>query len=115
MFLLPFWLPAVTILILVLILVLVLILILVIVLVLILVLVLIVTHKWLPPFVVCGCAATIACPKIQDLSFALKIKLTIRPATIAAVIPPAVAFSPPVSTPKKPSSEIASFTPLARE
>lgn len=56
----------------------------------------------------------IDCPKSQDLSFALKIRLTISPAVIAAAMPPAVAFSPPASTPIKPSSLTASRTPLAR-
>ena len=36
-------------------------------------------------------------------------------AVMAAVIPPAVALSPPVSTPRKPSWPTASFTPFARE
>ena len=54
----------------------------------------------------------VGCPKFQDLSFALKRRLTSKPTIIAAVIPPAVAFSPPVSTPMKPLSAIASLTPL---
>ena len=37
----------------------------------------------------------------------------INPARIAAVMPPAVAFKPPVSAPIKPSSWTACFTPLA--
>ena len=41
-------------------------------------------------------------PHIQDLSFGRKNKLTRRPATIAAVIPPAVAFNPPVKIPMIP-------------
>ena len=52
-------------------------------------------------------------PYIQDLSRALNIRLTNRPAVIAAVIPPAVAFNPPVKTPIKPSSLTASLTPFA--
>ncbi len=50
-----------------------------------------------------GLAATIACPDAQDLSLALKRKLAARPARMAAVIPPAEAFSPPVKIPRKPS------------
>lgn len=53
-------------------------------------------------------------PFTQDLSLALKIKLTNNPATIAAVIPPAVAFSPPVKMPITPSLDTASLTPFAR-
>ena len=44
----------------------------------------------------------------------MKIRLTIRPETIATVMPPAVAFRPPVRTPRKPFSATASRTPLAR-
>ena len=49
-----------------------------------------------------------------QLSFALNRKLTSSPPTTAAVMPPAVAFRPPVNTPKKPSSATASRTPFAR-
>ena len=49
-------------------------------------------------------AAPIDCPIFQDLSFALNKRLASRPATTAAVIPPAQAFSPPVKIPRKPSS-----------
>ena len=38
----------------------------------------------------------VACPSFQDLSLALKRRLAIRPAKMAAVMPPAEAFSPPV-------------------
>ena len=59
--------------------------------------------------------ANIVCPTIHDLSLALKIRLTIRPAITAAVIPPAVALSPPVRIPMKPSCWTASLTPFARQ
>ena len=49
-------------------------------------------------------AAPIDCPIFQDLSFALNKRLASSPATTAAVIPPAQAFSPPVNIPRKPSS-----------
>ena len=72
-------------------------------LILVLVLVLIVIHSSSLQFVLRGCAAVIACPVFQDLSFARKIMLANNPAMIAVVMPPAVAFRPPVSAPKKPS------------
>ena len=53
-------------------------------------------------------------PYIQDLSRALNIRLTNRPAAIAAVIPPAVAFNPPVKIPITPFVATASLTPFAR-
>ena len=56
----------------------------------------------------------VVCPNVQDLSLALNIKLTNRPATIAAVIPPAVAFNPPVKIPSAPDSSMAFLTPVAR-
>lgn len=56
----------------------------------------------------------VVCPGIQDLSFGRKTKLASNPATIAAAMPPAVAFNPPVKIPIMPSSETASFTPFAR-
>lgn len=59
-------------------------------------------------------AATLAYPLFQDLSLALKIRLHSSPARIAAVIPPAEAFRPPVKMPRKPSSSTAFLTPLAR-
>lgn len=55
----------------------------------------------------------IVCPYTQDLSFGRKIRLTNRPATIAAVMPPAVDRKPPVNIPIMPSFAIASFTPFA--
>ncbi len=86
------------------------------VLVLIVLLILLVIHNYfLQVYLYCGRAARLICPKIQDLSFALKIRLTTRPLTIAAVIPPAVDFSPPVNTPSNPSLSTASLTPLARQ
>ena len=54
------------------------------------------------------------CPKIQDLSFGLKIRLASNPAKMAAAIPPAEDLSPPVNIPKNPFSYTASLTPLAR-
>ena len=56
----------------------------------------------------------VVCPNTQDLSLGLKIRLIIRPKTIAAAIPPAVALKPPVKMPRNPSLVIASFTPFAR-
>ena len=82
--------------------VLILALILVLVLVLILVLVLVIHTRFLR-FLSYGLAANIACPAFQDLSLALKIKLASRPARMAAVMPPAAAFSPPVKIPRNPS------------
>lgn len=97
-------------------LVLVLIAVLIVVLVLVVILILIfvlVVHICIPPVFRAVLPLGIDCPKYQLLSFALKIKLARRPAVIAAVIPPALALSPPVSTPRKPSSLTASLTPLA--
>ena len=82
------------------------------VLLVVLILVLVIHRKFLRLYHL-GCPK-IVCPFAYDLSFALKIKLTNNPVTIAAVIPPAVAFSPPVKIPITPSLDIASFTPLAR-
>ena len=93
--------------------VLVLVVVLVAVLILILVLVLVVHEFYLLFFY--GLAATVVCPNVQDLSLARKIRLTSRPAVIAAVIPPAVDFKPPVNMPIKPFWFTASLTPLARE
>ena len=67
-----------------------------------------------PPISICGHTANIACPKNQDLSFALNKRLAKSPAIIAAVIPPAVPFSPPVNIPRKPASRTLSFTLFAR-
>ena len=82
-------------------------------LVLILILVLIV-HVQFPPYLFLRKTAGLAFPGNHDLSFALKITLTINPKTMAAVIPPAEACNPPVNTPRKPSSVMAFLTPLAR-
>lgn len=82
-------------------------LIMVVVLIILVVLVLIsvlVIHVQLPPNLSCGLTAELACPAFQDLSLGLKIKLVRRPMTIAAVIPPAAAFSPPVKIPRNPFS-----------
>lgn len=85
-------------------------------LILVVLLILLVIHSYfLQIYLYCGLAARVVCPNIYALSFALKIKLTIRPLTIAAVMPPAVDFSPPVKTPKIPSLCTASFTPFARQ
>ncbi len=56
----------------------------------------------------------VGCPKNQDLSLALKRILTMSPAMIATVIPPAVAFNPPVRMPRNPFSSTASVTPFAK-
>ena len=58
-------------------------------------------------------AASLVCPSFYDLSFALKIIAAIRPANMAAVIPPDAAFKPPVNIPMKPSLSTASRTPFA--
>ena len=91
----------------------VLVLILLVVLILILVLILIV-HFYILRLNNTALAATLAYPLFQDLSLALKIRLHSSPARIAAVIPPAEAFRPPVKMPRKPSSSTAFLTPLAR-
>ena len=108
----PFALSAVLVLILVLVLVLIgaavgilvaiLVAILVVVLVVVLSLVVLAVHSKILRFYICGNAASIAFPEYQDLSFGLNIRLVRRPATIAAVMPPAAAFSPPVRIPRKP-------------
>ena len=86
------------------------------VLVVLVVLILLVIHDCiLHIFLYCERAARLICPGIQDLSLALKSRLTSKPLTIAAVIPPAVDFNPPVKTPSSPSLSTASFTPLARQ
>ena len=88
----------------------------VLILVLIVLLILLVIHSYfLQIYLYCGLAARVVYPNIYALSFALMIKLTIRPLTIAAVMPPAVDFSPPVKTPRIPSLCTASFTPFARQ
>ncbi len=76
-------------------------------------LVVLVVHSKILRFYICGNAASIGYPKYQDLSFGLNIRLVRSPATIAAVMPPAVAFNPPVSIPRKPCWSTASLTPLA--
>ena len=92
--------------------VLILVLVLVVILVAVLVLILLVHDKYLSLFL-CGIAVVIVFTKYQDLSLSLKMMETIRPERIAAVIPPALAFSPPVSIPMKPSASMASRTPFA--
>ena len=67
-----------------------------------------VIHCLILQFCIYGMTAFVVYPTIYDLSLGLKIKLTTRPATMAAVMPPAVAFSPPVNTPSRPSSFTAS-------
>lgn len=62
-----------------------------------------VIHNSLPPMFSYGLAAALDCPVFQALSFALKTRLATRPARMAAVIPPAAAFSPPVKIPMNPS------------
>ena len=102
----PICLAAVLVLVLVLILIAVLVLILVLILILIavLVLILIVIHDFSSENLYLRVTALPVCPDFQDLSLALKIKLASSPAKIAAAIPPAQAFSPPVKIPRNPSS-----------
>ena len=57
--------------------------------------------------------AEIDCPEIQDLSLGLKRIPASRTKMIAAVIPAAVAFRPPVRMPRAPLSSMASLTPFA--
>ena len=68
------------------------------------VLVLIVHDSFLRSMVCGEGAAELACPVFQHLSLSLKIRLTNSPANMAAVMPPAVAFSPPRKIPRKPVS-----------
>ena len=86
----------------------------VLVVVLILVAILIIVHDTLSSICFLRISAELVCPAAQDLSFGLKRKLASSAEIIAAVIPPAVAFKPPVNAPSKPSSEMASLTPFAR-
>ena len=95
---------AVLILILILVLVLVVLILVLVLVVLILISILIVIHLKFLRFLLYGITAIIACPENQDLSFALNRKLASRPAKIATVIPPAVAFNPPIRIPIKPFS-----------
>lgn len=104
----------VAVLILILAVVLVLVLVIVLAVVLILVLILIVIHCQFLHILLCGLSAFVACPKIHDLSFGLKRMAARTPQTMAAVMPPAVAFRPPVKMPRNPSWVTASFTPFAR-
>lgn len=99
---------------LILILAVVLVLVIVLAVVLILVLILIVIHCQFLHILLCGLSAFVACPKIHDLSFGLKRMAARTPQTMAAVMPPAVAFRPPVKMPRNPSWVTASFTPFAR-
>ena len=85
----------------VLVLIVILVLILIVILVLILILVLVIHCEFLRLYHLGF--PKIVCPSVQDLSLARKIRLTNKPATIAAVIPPAVAFKPPVKIPITPS------------
>lgn len=83
------------------------------VLIAILILVLVI-HSLFLRFIYCGHSAYLVCPEFQALSLALKRKLASKPAKMAAVMPPAAAFSPPVKIPRKPSCMTADFTPLER-
>lgn len=67
------------------------------------VLILIVHLDFLQISICNGIAVRIAYPFRQDLSLGLKIKLAASPAAIAAAIPPAQAWNPPVKIPMKPS------------
>lgn len=96
-------LAAVLVVVLVLILVLVVVLILIVVLALVVVLItVLIFHFHILRFLLLRFSAILAYPVFQLLSFALKIRLTIRPEKIAAAIPPAQFFSPPVKIPRKP-------------
>ena len=86
--------------------------ILVLILIIILILVLIVVHDYFLQSFNLRHSATVVCPKFYALSRALNMKLIRSPAVIAAVMPPAAAFKPPVSTPISPSCCTASFTPF---
>lgn len=105
-------LAAVFVLILIAVLVLVIVLVVVLILLVILVLILIV-HNLILRIYLLG-FPLVVCPNTQDLSLGLKIRLIIRPKTIAAAIPPAVALNPPVKMPRNPSVAIAFWTPFAR-
>lgn len=98
---------------LVLILILILILIAALVGILILVLILVIHGGFLQNYIY-GLAAILACPVFQALSFGLKRMLARSPAAMAAVIPPAADFIPPVNIPRNPSCWTASLTPFAR-
>lgn len=76
-------------------------------------LVLVIHDEFLRQSLFYGDAVMLGYPVSYDLSLALKIMLTMQPAVMAAVIPPAVAFSPPVSIPIHPSSVTALRTPFA--
>ena len=93
--------------------ILVLVAVLILVLVVVLVLITVLIHRKILQVSFCGKPLGLDCPEIQDLSFGLNKRLASNPAAIAAVMPPAVAFSPPVKIPKKPSLSIASRTPFA--
>ena len=74
------------------------------VLILVVVLILIlVIHFSVPPNILLG-YPTVVCPGIYALSFGLNSRLIRSPAVIAAAIPPAVDFRPPINIPRKPSS-----------
>ena len=68
------------------------------------VLALVIHYEFPPILVIAGHAAVTGCPETQDLSLGRKRKLTINPAKMAAAMPPAQDFSPPVRTPRKPCS-----------
>ena len=79
-----------------------------IILILVILLILLVIHCcFLQFYLYCGFTARVVYPNIYALSFALNIRLTISPNTMAAVMPPAVDFSPPVKTPRRPSRWIS--------
>ena len=100
----PICLAAVLVLILVLVLIAVLVTVLAVILILVLILILIVIHDFSSENLYLRVTALPVCPDFQDLSLALKIRLASSPAKIAAAIPPAQAFSPPVKIPRNPSS-----------
>lgn len=73
-----------------------------------------VIHVFFLPKIMCGKTASIDCPDFQDLSLALKISPTNKPNTMAAAMPPAQAFRPPVKMPRNPWASTASLTPFER-
>lgn len=83
------------------------------VLLLLLVLIIAIFHFENPPENLSDISAQLVCPDPAYLSRDGKISAASRAKNTAAVIPPAVAFRPPVRTPRSPWVSTASRTPLA--
>ena len=79
-----------------------------------LILILVLVHVGFLQLSFYGIAARIAFPNCQDLSLGRNRRLASKPLMIATVIPPALAFKPPINMPRNPFSSTASRTPLAR-